>query len=102
MCTVSLENSQKRYHDFIVGVMPFNNPERSPMLPYTRPIPRKEAVDRFLMKNKDCRNFRRDIMRIYNIRKLEKQENGKGRGKGRTGVLLTYEGEKSTINRSKE
>lgn len=37
-------------------------------------------------------NFRRDMLRIYNIEKLDKLEDGKGRGKGRTGVILRYTG----------
>jgi hypothetical protein len=65
MSIASLENAQKRYHEFVVGLMPFNNPEESPMLPYTRPIPREEAVDRFLRKNQDCRNFRRELIGMF-------------------------------------
>ncbi|MCP4216520.1 MAG: NUDIX hydrolase [bacterium] len=47
-------------------------------------------------------NFRRDIQRIYNVRKLEKKEPGKGRGKGRTGTLLEYVGVKSSFLPTKE
>jgi len=40
-------------------------------------------------------NFRRDISRIYDIKKLDRLEYGKGRGKGRTGALLNYKGIKT-------
>lgn len=65
MSTVSLEHARKRYHQFIVGLMPFNNPEGSPMLPYTEPIPREDAVDRFLSKNQDCREFRPELIAMF-------------------------------------
>ncbi|MCP5048534.1 MAG: NUDIX hydrolase [bacterium] len=42
-------------------------------------------------------NFRRDLLRIYKVRKLNRLEPGKGRGKGRTGSLLEYIGYKSSL-----
>ena len=65
MSIVSLKNAQKRYHDFVVALLPFNNPKGSPMLPYTRPISREEVVERFLMKNQDCRKFRSELIDMF-------------------------------------
>lgn len=45
-------------------------------------------------------NFRRDMLRIYNIEKLDKLENGRGRGKGRTGVILRYIGPRMSLKSS--
>ncbi len=64
MSIVSLEDAKKRYHKFVVGLMPFNNPEGSPKLSYTRPTPREKTVDRFL-KDQDCREFRRELSAMF-------------------------------------
>lgn len=45
-------------------------------------------------------NFRRDMLRIYTIEKLDKLEDGKGRGKGRTGVILRYIGPRAGLESS--
>ncbi len=42
-------------------------------------------------------NFRRDILRIYDVQALARKEDGKGKGKGRTGVLLKFLGKKSNL-----
>jgi 8-oxo-dGTP diphosphatase len=42
-------------------------------------------------------NFRRDLLRIYKIKKLNRLESGIGRGKGRTGSLLKFIKKKSSV-----
>ncbi len=58
----------------------------------------QRVYETILGKKLAAGNFRRDLLRLYEVEKLDRLENGLGRGKGRTGSLLRFVGERSSLN----